>query len=144
MAEPILACDDPRIFVTIEVALKGGKSLTLRIPRTDYIEESEHDALVAALEAIDKIPVEELPDRKRSRAAVLAMLRPFIPARDYKACEGLPVGPLNEIRDRWFAASAMPLGEYLASGNSSTETTGAPSNTISSSEGGGAETSDAA
>jgi hypothetical protein len=130
MAAPILATDDPRINVTITVPIKGGKTLNLALPRFDYLEEP----VLAAMDVeLEKIRADEvLNDRQKSRARVLAMLKPILAARVYKQCEDLPLGPLAAISEVWSEQSSMSLGEFLASAESSpTKSSEAPPNTTS-------------
>jgi hypothetical protein len=130
----IPAADDPRVTVAMTVALKGGKTLTLSMPRFDFMDEPTHRDMTAELEKIDAD--ETLTPRERARATTLVMLKPFVGAQDYKRCESLVVGQLAMIRDHWFAQSNITLGEYLASAPSSTATTEAPSDTTSTPEDG--------
>ena len=130
----IPAADDPRVTVTMNVALKGGKTLILSVPRFDFIDEPTHKDMSVELEKIDAD--ETLSARERVRASTLVMLKPFVAARDYKQCESLVVGQLNVIRDHWIAQSNITLGELLASAASSTANTEAPSNTTSTPEDG--------
>jgi hypothetical protein len=139
----IPASDDPRITVSIPVPLKGGKVLVLAVPRFDFIEEPDYDAMTIELEKLDKDT--DLTERQRARLATLVMLKPFVPARDHKVCESLVMGQLTAIRTHWIEQSNIPLGEFLASAQSSMTTMSeAPSNMTSTAGDGGAATSDAA
>lgn len=125
------APDDPRIMVTIPVPVKGQrKPLVLTVPRFDFLDEPTYDAITAELDAIAERT--DLVVRKATRLINLAYLKPCIPERQYEVCETLPVGQLNAIMAIWSDASQVSLGEYLASANSSTGNTGAPSSTTSS------------
>jgi hypothetical protein len=140
----IPAVDDPRIMVTIPVPVKGRKTpLVLRLPRFDFLDEDQHDAMSAATEKVAEESA-DLPARKQQRLFDLAMLKPHVAAKDWPAVEALPVGPLNAIVGVWAEQSNIPLGEFLASADSSTENTEAPSSTTSTPEDGQEETSDAA
>src|SRR6516225_5794758 len=99
----IPAADDPRVTVVMNVALKGGKTLALAVPRFDFIDEPIHKDMTAELEKLDAD--ETLTARERVRATTLVMLKPFVGARDFKQCEALTVGQLNVIRDHWIAQS---------------------------------------
>lgn len=140
----ILAPDDPRILVPIVVPLRGGKTLTLRLPRFEYMEPEQHESMTQGLTDIDNTPAEELSSYERERRATLVMLKPFLNAKDYKTCQAMTAGQLIGIRNHWAEQSQMPLGEFLASAHSSTASTGAQSNTTSTAEDGDAATSDAA
>jgi hypothetical protein len=129
----IPAVDDPRVMVSIPVPIKGRKTpLVLKVPRFDFIDEAQHDAIQAGIEGID----ESLIIRKKQRLVTLAMLKPFLSAADYKVCDGLVVGQLNLIQANWSQQSAISLGESLASAGSSTENTEAHSPSTSTPEGG--------
>jgi hypothetical protein len=130
----IPAADDPRVTLTMTVALKAGKTLSLSVPRFDFVDEATHKDMTIELEKIDAD--ETLTARERARAITLVMLKPFVGARDYKICESLVIGQLTMIRDHWFAQSNITLGEYLASAPPSTANTEAPSNTTSTPEDG--------
>lgn len=138
----IPAADDPRVTITIDVALKGGKTLALAVPRFDFIPEPTHEAMTAELEKVDAD--ETLNPRQRARAATLVMLKPFTTAAVYKQCESLVVGQLSAIRDHWVAQSNITLGELLASAPPSTANTEAQSSTTSTPADGPASTSGAA
>lgn len=132
------ALDDPRILVPISVPVKGRKTrLVLRLPRFDFIDEHQHDALQAAVDGVD----ESLPPRKRQWAANLLMIKPFVSAADYKACETLSSGQVNMIVSYWAQQSTISVGEFLASADSSTESTEAQSDSTSTTEDGPAATS---
>lgn len=140
MIDDVPAVDDPRVMVTIPVRVKGRKApLMLRLPRFDYITEDTYDDWDTQFAAINT----DVP-RKQGRQVRLIMLKTFVTAAEYKACEGLTAGQLEAISDIWAAKSAIPLGEYIASANSSPENTEAPSPTTSSSADTTDATSDAA
>ena len=139
----IPAPDDPRILVSIPVPLKGGKVLALKVPRFDYIDEAQHEAMTVELDKLDKDT--DLTARQRARRATLVMLKPFTSAADFKHCEAMVLGQLTAIRDVWFEQSNIGLGEYLASAPSlTTGISEAPPNTTSTSEDGDAATLGAA
>ena len=141
----IPATDDPRTLVEISVALKGRRPMVLRLPRYDMIDEAVYRVMFAELDAIDTDDDKKsLSPRDRTRLAVLTMLKPFVPDKDYKLCEGLALGQLVAIRDHWATQTEIPLGEYMASLTSPTGNTEAPSNTTSSPAVITAATSDAA
>lgn len=131
-ATPIPAPGDPRLLVTIVVAVKGRRSpLTLKIPRSDFIDESVVDEIDATIEKI--VEDQALSFRKKQRAISLAKLEPLVPEKDYAVCETLALGQLDAIIAAWGEKSAITLGEFLASADSSTENTEAPSSTTSTS-----------
>jgi hypothetical protein len=133
------ALDDPRIMVSIPVPVKGRKTpLVLKVPRFDFIDEAQYDAIEEATKGIGT------ETRKQMRLSALALLKPFLSAADYKACETLSVGQLNVIQAVWGEQSSTSLGELLASGDSSAENTEAQSSTTSTPEDGSDSTSDAA
>ncbi|MCV7009490.1 hypothetical protein [Mycobacterium gordonae] len=122
--------------------MKGRKApLVLRVPRFDFIDETQHDELTASVAELDTDKYVGEPFRKRMRLATLLMLKPFLSAADYKVCETLPVGQLNAIQVVWREKSSIPLGEFLASADSSTENTEAQSDSTSTPEDGPAATS---
>lgn len=129
------ALNDPRLLVPIPVPLKGRKPITLKLPRFDFIDEDQHDAIEAAAKAADDAN-KELPLRKRQRLADLALLKPFVSEKDYQACESLTSGQLQVLIKIWATGSQVALGELLASEVSSTENTGAQSPSTSIAEGG--------
>lgn len=138
------AQDDPRIMVHIPVPVKGRKTpLVLKVPRFDFLDEDQHDAMMTASSEVDE-QNKDLPLRKRQRLTDLSALKPFLSQRDFGVCETLPAGQLQAIIIAWAAGSSVPLGELLASAGSSTENTEAPSSSTSTPEAGQGETSDAA
>jgi len=131
----IVVEDDTRIMVGFEIPLKGRKPLLFTVPRLDFIPEDEFVSLTKELAALDDDKT--LDDlHKKTRAAVLTMLRPHVTKQQFTVLEKMPIGVLIQIRDVWQENSAISLGEYLASANSSTENTEAPSDTTSSPEDG--------
>jgi hypothetical protein len=140
----IPAVDDPRILVSIPVPVKGRKTpLVIRVPRFDFIGEDQHDIL----ENVGAEIAEANPGmgiRKLQRLTDLAALKLFLPAKDYTTCEGLTSGQLQAVMIAWAEGSTIPLGELLASAESSTGNTEAHSSTTSTHEDGQGETSDAA
>jgi hypothetical protein len=133
--------DDPRIMVSIPVPVKGRKTpLVLKVPRFDFIDEAQHDAIEEATKKIDT----KLVPRKQMRLAALVLLKPFLSVADYRACETLSVGQLNMIQASWGEQSSIPLGESPASADSSLENTEAQSSTTSTPGDGSDSTSDAA
>lgn len=140
----IPAADDPRLLVEIRVPVKGRRPMVLRLPRYDMIDELTYRPMWVALEAIDADENKDMTARDKTRAAVLAMLKPFVSDKDYAICETLALGQLTAIRDHWGTQSEIPLGEYVASVNSSAGNTEAPSATTSTAPAITAATSDAA
>ncbi|WP_141213984.1 hypothetical protein [Mycobacterium marinum] len=115
----------------------------MKLPRFDFIDEDQHDAMAVSAKGVD----EQNPDlalRKRQRLVNLAMLKPFVAQREYLLLEPLPAGQLESIMIIWATESTVPLGELLASADSSTGNTGAPSSTTSTVADGQDATSDAA
>jgi hypothetical protein len=139
----IPAVDDPRIMVTIPVPVKGRKTpLVLRLPRFDFIDEDQHDAMSAATEKVAEESADAAPEA--AAAVHLAMLKPHVPPKDYAVCETLTVGQLSAVVGVWAERSSIPLGEFLASADSSTGNTEAQSSTTSTTPDGQEGTSDAA
>jgi hypothetical protein len=140
----IPAVDDPRIMVKIPVPVKGRKTpLVIRVPRFDFIDEDKHDAL----DKLGAVVAEANPDmdlRRQQRLVDLGGLKLFLSAKDAAACESLTSGQLQAVMSAWAAGSTIPLGEFLASADSSTENTEAPSKPTSTPEDGQGATSDAA
>ena len=131
----IVGADDPRINVTFSIPGVGELSL----PRLDFIDEDTLDEIQAAIEALD----DTLPIHRAQRQAYLLQLKPFCDDTQYEKLSTLKLGELTQITDTWTKRSALPLGEYLASDDSSTENTGRPSRRTSSNKGGGESTTDA-
>lgn len=122
----------------IPVPVKGRKTpLVLRLPRFDFIDETQHDQLQAAREAVDS----SLPIRKQQWLGNLELIKPFVSPADFKACEKLSSGQLNLVMLTWAQQSTISLGEFLASADSSTENTEAPSASTSTPEAGQGGTS---
>ena len=130
----IVGAEDPRIFIRFNVPNVG----ELALPRLDFIDEAELDEIQSAIEALDP----ELAAHRAQRQAYLIQLKPFCTEQQYEAVEKLKLGELTQITDNWTKRSALPLGEYLASDDSSTENTGRPSRRTSSNKGGADSTSD--
>lgn len=124
----IVAVDDERISIPFEIPVKGRKPLLVNLPRFDFIPEGEFDELNKEIEELDS----DLSLRKYSRALALLMLKRFVTEKDYTVLETLATGQLDQILNGWREQSSVSLGESGASDNSSTETTGAPSDTTSS------------
>lgn len=129
----IVGSDDPRIYIRFNVPAVGELSL----PRLDFIDETELDDIQAAIEALDP----DLPVHRAQRQAYLIQLKPFCSDEQFAAVSTLRLGELTQITDTWTKRSALPLGEFLASDDSSTENTGRPSRRTSSNKGGGDSTS---
>jgi hypothetical protein len=127
----IITADDERIRIPFEIPIKGRKPLQFTVPRLDYIDEEEFIALTKDIEALDE---DESFDnmRKKTRAIALVMLKRFLTEQQMAILEKVAFGCLNQILETWQEKSAMNLGEFLASADSSTESTGRPSKPISS------------
>lgn len=86
---------------------------------------------------------DEMPDeRDAERNTSLAIFREVMTAAQYKVVEKCTTAELVQARAAWDKATAVPLGELLASPTSSTESTGGLSAPTSSIEGGPSATSD--
>lgn len=131
----IVGADDPRIYIRFNVPTVG----ELKLPRLDFIDEDELDEIQSAIEALDS----DMPVHRAQRQAYLIQLKPFCDTDQFAAVEKLKLGELTQITDTWTKRSALPLGEYLASDDSLTESTGRPSRRTSSNKGGVDSTSDA-
>jgi len=127
----IVTEDDVRIIIPFEIPLKGRKPLLFKVPRLDFLTEDEFDSMTKEIEALDEEKTLNTM-HKKTRAVVLVMLRPFVTKPQLTALERVPISYLNQILEAWQENSATSLGEFLASANSSTENTGAPSDTTSS------------
>ena len=130
----VVSDDDPRIFIQFPVA-----GITVTVPRFDFIDE---DTLDEIQDRIDKIDPELVPHRQQ-REAMLLQFRPFCTDDEFEVVKNLKLGQLTFMMNKWTESSGIPLGEFLASDDSSTENTGRPSRRTSSSKGGGDSTSDA-
>lgn len=131
----VVGADDPRILIRFNIPGVG----ELTLPRLDFIDEEQLDDIQTAIENLD----DTLPAHRAQRQAYLIQLKPFCDDTQYCKVEKLKLGELTQITDTWTKRSALPLGEYLASDDSSTENTGRPSRRTSSNKGGGEATSDA-
>ena len=138
----IPANDDDSVQVEFSIPVKGRRPLILKVPRFEFIEDAVYRDMKAALTAIDDN--QDMEQRDRQRGTILVMLKAFVSGKDYLLCEAFSLGQLNWIYENWNQASNIPLGEYMASNNSSMENTEAPSSTTSTSEATPVETSDAA
>lgn len=130
----IVGADDPRILIRFNVPTVG----ELALPRLDFIDETELDEIQSAIEALDP----DLAPHRAQRQAYLIQLKPFCTDEQFQAAEKLKLGELTQITDTWTKRSALPLGEFLASDDSSTENTGRPSRRTSSNKAGAESTSD--
>lgn len=137
------ALDDPRISITISVPVKGRKPIELTLPRFDFIADNQYDEMIAASEQAAR-DNPNTPARKVNKLVNLAMLKPFLTAKDLAVCETLPPGQIDAIMLIWVERSSISLGELLASAQSSTANTEAASNTTLTPAGGRGATSDAA
>lgn len=135
--------DDPRISVTVSVPIKGRKPIALTLPRFDFIPDNLYDEMISASDQVAR-DNPDTPTRKINKLVNLAMLKPFLSSKDLAACETLPPGQIDAIMLIWVERSSIPLGELLASAQSSTANTEAPSNTTLTPAGGRDATSDAA
>lgn len=139
--------DDPRVQAEILVRVKGRKTpMVLRLTRFDFIPEQEFVDWMAGADAVrdEETQRDGSTPRTVNRAVNLAMLKPFVPLKDYRVCEQLAAGQLDAIMLRWAEASSISLGELLASAPPSPGSTEAPSATTSTAEDGPGSTSDAA
>lgn len=84
---------------------------------------------------------EQMDERDAERAANLAIFKEVLNAAEYKVVEKCTSAEIAQARDVWDKASAVPLGELLASPTSSTESTEGPSAPTSSTADGQSETS---
>jgi hypothetical protein len=137
----IVAADDERVLIPFIIPIKGRKPLQITLPRYDYLDEDQFDALSSELTKLDENT--ELSARKKGRMVALSMLRHVVSDREFAVLETLATGQLDQILEGWREHSVTSLGESPASADSSTGTTGAPSDTTSSPEDGDAPTSDA-
>jgi hypothetical protein len=77
----IPAVDDPRILVPIPVPVKGRKTpLVLRLPRFDFIDEDQHDAMNSAAAEVVQANADAVP-RKQQWLVHLAWLKPHVPPK---------------------------------------------------------------
>lgn len=129
----IVGSDDPRVLVRFNIPGVG----ELALPRLDFIDETELDDIQSGIEALDS----DLPVHRAQRQAYLIQLKPFCTDEQFEAVSKLRLGELTQITDTWTKRSALTLGEFLASDDSSTENTGRPSRRTSSNKGGGDSTS---
>jgi hypothetical protein len=127
MRVEVPSADDPR--VVIQLAL-GDTVIT--VPRFDFINEDELDAIQTAIDGIDG----DLPAHRQHREAILVHLRNFCTPPQLEVVEGCALGQLKYMMDTWTEQSSIPLGEYLLSAESSTENTGKRSKRTSSDKGG--------
>lgn len=134
---PIVGDDDPRITITFTLPVKDGDPVEVKLPRFDFIDEDVLDEIQSAIEGIDS----ELPAHRAQRQAYLIQMKPFCDDDQFAVVEKLKLGQLTQIMDTWTAKSAISLGEFLASDDSSTENTGRRSGRTSSKEVGGGSTS---
>lgn len=136
----IVGADDPRIIIEFTIPITGSKlPLQLRLPRFDFIDEDELDNIQDSIEKIDP----ELAPHKAQRQAYLLQIKPFCDDSQFALVEKLKLGQLTQIMDTWTKKSAISLGEFLASDDSSTENTGRRSGRTSSGKAGDESTSDA-
>ena len=135
----IVSDDDPRIRINFTIPVKGGDPIEVSFPRFDFIDEDELDAITDAIDKIDP----ELAAHRAQREAYLIQMKPFCTDDQYSVVQKLKLGQLTQMMNTWTQKSAISLGEFLASDDSSTENTGRQSKRTSSSKAGAAETSDA-
>lgn len=132
----VVADNDPRIHITFSIPTTG-KPVEIRLPRFDFIDEDVLDDIQSGIESIDS----ELPAHRAQRQAFLVQIKPFCDDTQFAVVDKLKLGQLTQIMDTWTTKSAISLGEFLASDDSSTENTGRRSGRISLKEVGGASTS---
>lgn len=166
-----LIVDIPRMDYLPETQVRGVKAALRRITRdaekqSDDIRRTfrryqiEYKKYLKAFEAWEKRldagedpgeepeePVrpefDEVPDASEAqRTTALAMLREVVPAKVFTQLEKCSTAELVQAQTVWTAASAVPLGELLASPTSSTETTERPPSPTSSTEDGTDTTSE--
>ena len=133
----IVSDDDPRIRIQFTIPVKDGDPIEVSFPRFDFIDEDELDAITDAIDKIDP----DLAAHRAQRQAYLIQMKPFCTDDQFAVVEQLKLGQLTQMMNTWTAKSAVSLGEFLASDDSSTENTGRQSKRTSSPKGGGAETS---
>lgn len=85
---------------------------------------------------------EAMDEREAERVANLGIFKEVLTAAEYKMVERCTSAELAQARAVWDKASAVPLGELLASPTSSTESTEGPSAPTSSTEDGPSVTSE--
>ncbi|QZT61243.1 hypothetical protein [Mycolicibacterium austroafricanum] len=78
------------------------------------------------------VGTEALEETAVIRAASLARFKHVTSKDEYAILQKCTTGELRQAATEWEEKSGIPLGELLASSNSSTESTEAPSNTTSS------------
>lgn len=127
MRVEIPTADDPRVLVELAVG-----DTVIAVPRFDFINEDEIDAIQEAIEAIDG----DLPAHRQQREAILLHFHPFCTPPQWEVVQSLKLGQLRYMMDTWTERSSVSLGEYLSSVESSTETTAKQSKRTSSSKGG--------
>ena len=133
----IVSDDDPRIRIQFTIPVKDSDPIEVSFPRFDFIDEDELDAITDAIDKIDP----DLAAHRAQRQAYLIQMKPFCTDDQFAVVEQLKLGQLTQMMNTWTAKSALSLGEFLASDDSSTENTGRQSKRTSSPKGGGAETS---
>lgn len=79
---------------------------------------------------------EPMDEREAERAITLRLLRHVLTAAEFRAVDKCTTAELVQAKSAWDAASAVPLGELLASPTSSTESTEGRSERTSSAEDG--------
>ncbi|MCB1282344.1 MAG: hypothetical protein KDB18_12560 [Salinibacterium sp.] len=77
---------------------------------------------------------ESLEEMAVIRSAALERFKHVVTKEQFALLRSCTTGELRQAATKWEELSGIPLGELLASSNSSTETTEAPSNTTSSQE----------
>jgi hypothetical protein len=121
--------DDPRMMLELE--LPG--DVVVKVPRFDFISEDEIDAIQVELDAIDG----DLPAHRQQRLGILVHFNRFCTPEQQEVVAGLALGQLRFMMDTWTEQSSLSLGEYMVSGESSTETQAKQSSRTSSRKGGG-------
>lgn len=128
----VVADDDPAISIQFPVA-----GTVITVPRFDFIDEDTLDDIQDSIDSIDK----DLAAHRQQRMAMLAQFKPFCTDDQYAVVQKLKLGQLTFMMNKWTESSAVPLGEYLLSVESSTENTAKPSKRTSSKLDGGESTS---
>lgn len=130
----VVSDDDPRICIQFPVS-----GTVITVPRFDFIDEDTLDVIQDDIDAIDS----ELAPHRQQRQAMLIQFKPFCDDDQFAVLSKLKLGQLTFMMNKWTESSAVPLGEYLLSVDSSTENTGKPSKRTSSKSDGAESTSDA-
>lgn len=103
--------------------VKGVEPIVLALPRYTFMPRAKLKLIVAAAAEID---ARELSDDytvfDRQRDSILSSVQPFVDDDVYTILEGMSIGELVQINEKWSGESSEPLGESSASAGSSTST----------------------